>query len=129
MSAAPRTVSTTPDLRNLGLALGAVLVGVAIVAIVAPARPAAPTASTAGAAPAAQFDHGTSSVPAFSASQPDHGTSGATTTSRSTVIPYQAVQRKLVVSGSNGGGIVYTGIPSSPLAGAPAGGRGTRIAQ
>jgi hypothetical protein len=140
MSAAPRTASTTPDLRNLGVALGAVLAGVAIVAIVALARPAATTAPSIAAAPAAQYDHGTSSVPVFSASQFDHGTSAATSGADSLnvganrpggiqYIPYQAVQRNIVVLGTHGGGVVYNGIPSSPLAGAPDGGRGTRIAQ
>jgi hypothetical protein len=128
MSAAPRTVSTAPDLRSLGLALGAVLVAIAIVAVVAFARPTSTTAPSVAAAPAANFDHGTSSVPVFSASQLDHGTSSATS-SRSTVIPYQAVQRGVTVSGTRGGGVLYTGIPSTTPDSAPNGGRGTRIAQ
>jgi hypothetical protein len=126
MSAAPRTVSTTPDLRSLGLALGVVLVAVAIVAVVALARPASTTAPSVAGAPASQFDHGTSSVPAFSTSAFDHGTSSMAGAHRSTVRPYQAVRRNVTVSGTNGG----VGIPSTTPAEAPAGGgRGTRIAQ
>jgi hypothetical protein len=86
MSAAPRTVSTAPDLRGLGLALGAVLIAVAVIVAVALVRPATTKAPAAPAAPAAvQFDHGWSSA--------------------------ASATRSLTVSGTKGGGLIYTGIP------------------
>jgi hypothetical protein len=88
MSAAPRTASTAPDLRALGVALGAVLIAVAVIVAVALVRPASTKAPAAPAAPAAvQFDHGWSSA--------------------------ASATRSLTVSGTKGGGIIYTGIPYS----------------
>ncbi len=104
MSAAPRTASTTPDLRSLALALGAVLVAIALVAAVALARPAATAPSAPAGATTTQFDHGTSSA--------------------------ASETRSLTVSGSRGGAIQYTGIPYPATDRNPShGGRGSRFAQ
>ena len=144
MSAAPRTVSTAPDLRQLGLALGAVLVAVAIVALVAFARAASTNAPSAAAAPASQFDHDKLSAPAAPAPQFDHDKLSAPSNSKSLIIsgtkgggimytgiPYQAVHKTVTVRGTQGGGgIVYTGIPYTAPDSTPTQvGRGTRFAR
>ena len=126
MSAAPSTISTAPSLRQLGLALGAVLIAIAVVAALALARPAAIKTPTEVAPATAQFDHGTAEwkTKALTVS----GTRGGGI--NYTGIPYATGDRGLTVSGTHGGGILYTGIPYSTPDSTPVhGGRGTRIAK
>ena len=87
MSAAtPRLASNAPEQRYLLVALGAIAFAIAIVVALAIARPFAAPAPKPVAAPApAVFDHGWSS-----------------SASASSI---------LVVRGTNGGGLQYTGIP------------------
>jgi hypothetical protein len=128
MSAAPRTVSTAPDLRQLGLALAAVLVAIALVIAVALARPATKTPSAPDGPTTVQYDHGTSSMTSGTTPLTVSGTNAGGI--RYTGIPYQAVQRGLTVHGTEGGGIRYTGIPYAAPDSTPThGGRGTRFAQ
>ncbi len=129
MSAAPRTVSTAPDLRQLGLALGVVLAAVAIVVALAFARPASIKAPAPAAPAAVQFDHGWSSAAAGTSSLTVSGTKAGGIQYMG--IPYQAVQqhRPYLIRGTTGGGILYTGIPSAPDSTPANGGRGTRFAQ
>jgi expansin (peptidoglycan-binding protein) len=152
MSAAPRTVSTAPDLRSLALAFGAVIAAAAIVLAVALARPASIQAP-ASVAPATttQWDHGTTSATSGTRALTVSGTRGGGILY--TGIPYQAYEGKtlpqasinmggipnvaiqftnhtLVVRGTNGGALQYTGIPyPAPVSTPTNGGRGTRFQQ
>jgi hypothetical protein len=120
MSAAPRTVSTAPDLRALGVAFGAVLIAVAVIVAVALVRPATTKAPAAPAAPAAvQFDHGWSSAASASRSLTVSGTKGGGI--NYTGIPYPANERSYVIRGTTGGGVIYNGIqfPAVDAATAP----------
>jgi hypothetical protein len=112
MSAAPRTVSSAPDFRQLALALGAVLVAVAIVAVVALARPASIKAPSISTTPVSQFDHGTSSGTSSSDSLNVSGTRPGGIQ----YVPYQAVHKTtLTIQGTKGGGVIYMGIPSGAV--------------
>jgi hypothetical protein len=95
MSAAtPRLASNAPEQRFLLLALGAIVLAIAIVVALAIARPAAAPAPKTVAAPApAVFDHGWSSA--------ENGSSD------------------LVIRGTNGGGVDYTGIPQPAIVAMP----------
>ena len=74
-AAAPRTASGAPDLRRVGVALGALTLAVALLVTVAVVRPAGgPSAASSGQG------------------------------------------RELIVNGTNGGAIRYTGIPTRPPA-------------
>ena len=128
MSAA-RTVSTAPDLRQYALGLGVVLAAIAIVVAVALARPASVKAPAPVAPAAVQFDHGWSSAASSSRSLIVSGTKGGGI--NYTGIPYQAVQRQhpYIIRGTTGGAILYTGIPSAPDSAPANGGRGTRFEQ
>ena len=153
MSAAPRTVSTAPDLRSLALAFGAVIAAAAIVLAVALARPASIQAPASVAPATTQFDHGWSSATAGTRALTVSGTRGGGILY--TGIPYQAYEGKtlperqasinmggipnvaiqfsnhtLVVQGTNGGALQYTGIPYPALQSMPTnGGRGSRFEQ
>ncbi len=129
MSAAPRTASTAPDLRQYALGLGVVLVAIAIVAAVALVRPAAVKAPAPAAPAAAQFDHGWSSAASSTRALSVAGTNGGGILY--TGIPYPARQqhRPYIIRGTTGGGLLYTGIPSGSSDTTTNGGRGTRFAQ
>jgi hypothetical protein len=125
MSAAPRTVSTAPDLRQLGLAFGAVLLLIAVVAAVALARPTTKAPSAPATPGAVQFDHGWSSA-ASGTKAPAVTYSGGTLY---TGIPYQATSRGATIHGTTGG-TTYTGIPFTPSRSlSTQNGHGTRFAQ
>jgi hypothetical protein len=111
MSASTRTVGTAPELRQLGLAVGALIVAVALLVAFAISRS---TTVTTPAAPA--------EVP-FSVAH-DHGWITATGGAQQLVIrgengggllytgiPYPAPRNEIVIQGENGGGLVYMGIP------------------
>ena len=151
MSAAPRTVSTAPDLRSLALAFGAVIAAAAIVLAVALARPASIQAPASVAPATAQFDHGWSSATSGTRALTVSGTRGGGILY--TGIPYQAYEGKtlpqasinmggipnvaiqfanhtLVVRGTQGGALQYTGIPyPAPVSTPTNGGRGSRFEQ
>ena len=93
-AAAPRTAHGTPDLRRVGVAVGALTVAVALVVGVAAVRQA-----------------GTSSATSTGQSRNlvVTGTNGGGI--NYTGIPYPAPGNDIVVKGTNGGGINYTGIP------------------
>ena len=127
MSAAtPRAASNTPDVRQLGVAIGALIIAVALVVAVMVSQRAtaqAPSAPLAAPVPAVQHDHGWSSTSPLSAPAHDNGWA-ATDTATS------AGPGGPIVRGRQGGGIVYTGIPYS--AGSTStgnGGNGTRLAR
>ncbi len=112
MSAATRTAPANPDMRRAGAALGALTLAAALVVAAAfsQASSTRPQANpVAGYAPVAH-DHGWSSA----------SSSGTLAGSG----------QELIIRGSNGGGLNYTGIPY-PAAGASRGGgvNGTRLAQ
>jgi len=112
-AAAPRTATGTPDLRRVGVALGALTLAVALLATVAVVRPAGgPSAASSGAAHEL-IVNGTNGGAIRYTGIPyaAPGSDVTKSTIRFTGIPYQAVRRNLVVSGTNGGGIRYTGIP------------------
>jgi hypothetical protein len=141
---APRTAQATPDMRQLGVVLFALALGVALLAAVtfSQAGTQVSTAPAAGAAPVAH-DHGWidasyNTLPSVSAPVAhDHGwIDSSYKTTRPAIrrngfdkahAPGQA--RDLVVSGL-GAGIFYTGIPYPAPAPDPVGGsNGTRFAQ
>jgi len=103
---APRTISNAPDARQLGVAVGALIIAVALVVGVTVSRQASSTSTAPLAAPApAVHDHGWSESAPLAAPG-------------------------LVVRGTEGGGIQYTGIPQSAPDSTPiSGGRGTRFAR
>ena len=101
-TAAPRTAHRTPDLRRVGVAVGAVTVAVALVVGVAAVRQAG-TSSATSTGPARNLVV--------------TGTNGGGI--NYTGIPYPARGNGLVVTGTNGGGINYTGIPYSVAQPAP----------
>ena len=130
---APRTISNAPDVRQLGVAVGALILAVALVVAVTVSRQqAASTSTTPLAAPVPVLhDNGwaTTDSAANSVSAPGlviRGTNGGGILY--TGIP--SYEPKFVVTGTNGGGIQYTGIPYAAPDSAPiSGGRGTRFAR
>jgi hypothetical protein len=96
----PRTISNAPDLRQLLVAVGALILAVALLVAVTLSRQASFQASTSVAAPASvSFDHGWSS-------------SAARVATPASGIPYPArpTWNDRLVTPSKGG-IVYVGIP------------------
>ena len=123
---APRTISNAPDVRQLGVAVGALILAVALVVAVTVSRQQASSTSTAPlAAPVPVLhDHGWSESVPFAG--PAHDNGWATTDSAAN----SASAPGLVIRGTSGGGIQYTGIPYSAPDSTPiSGGRGTRFAQ
>lgn len=134
MSAAtPRIASNAPDQRQLLLALGSLIAVVAFVVVVMAAQRTTVTTPAAPAAPAPiAHDHGWSQDVPVTFKAHDNGWSETDKAAPGLVIPgtnggglnftgipYTA-PKGLVVEGSNGGGLNYTGIPypSVPEAGA-----------
>ena len=94
MSAATRTTPATPDMRRAGAALGVLALAAALVVAVGFSQvfsTRSQATPAAGSAPAAH-DHGWSTWPT--------STSGS--------------GQELIIRGSNGGGLNYTGIPYTP---------------
>ena len=130
MSAAPRTVSTAPDLRQYALGLGVVLAAIAIVVAVALARPASVKAPAPAAPATVQFDHGWSSAASNTRALTVAGTKGGGIDYTGIPYPARQLHRQFIIRGTTGGAILDTGIPSSTADGTPSnGGRGTRFAQ
>jgi len=128
MSAAtPRIASNAPDLRQLGIAVGALILAVALVVAATISRQsAAPSVPLPGAQAPAVHDHGWSDAAAAPKTLVIAGSNGGGL--EYTGIPYP--NRILVVSGMNGGGLEYTGIPyPAPDDTVGGGTRGTRLAQ
>ena len=108
-AAAPRTASGAPDLRRVGVALGALTLAVALLVTVAVVRPAGgPTTTVTGQA-RELIVKGTNGGAIRYTGIPYAAPGNSRI--RFTGVPYQAVRRGLVVNGTNGGGIRYTGIP------------------
>jgi len=104
---APRTISNAPDVRQLGVAVGALILAVALVVAVTVSRQPASTSTTPLAAPVPVLhDHGWSESVPFAG--PAHDNGWATTDSAATSVSAPG----LVIRGTNGGGILYTGIPA-----------------
>ena len=137
MSAATRTTPATPDMRRAGAALGVLTLAAALVVAVGFSQASSTRSQTtpaAGSAPAAH-DHGWSSA----------GTTGTSGNGQELIIrgsnggglnytgiPYPAPGsgQELIIRGSNGGGLNYTGIPYPAPGSTRAGGvNGTRLAQ
>ncbi len=110
MSAATRTTPATPEMRRAGVALGALTLAVALVVAVGFSQASSTRSQAtpvAGSAPVAH-DHGWSIA----------GSSGT------------PGRPELIIRGSNGGGLNYTGIPyPAPGSGRAGGVNGTRLAQ
>ncbi len=106
MSAATRTTPAAPDMRRAGAALGALTLAVAVVAAVAFSQASSTRSQATPAAGAAPAAH-------------DHGWSTAAGNGQ-----------ELIIRGSNGGGLNYTGIPyPAPGSGQDGVVNGTRLAQ
>jgi hypothetical protein len=118
-AAAPRTISNAPDVRQLGVAVGALILAVALLVAVTVSRPASSASTAPLAAPApAVHDRGWEAAP-LAAPAHDNGWEAT-----------GAAEPGLVISGTQGGGIQYTGIPySAPDSTPVSGGRGTRFAR
>ena len=113
MSAATRTTPATPDMRRAGAALGALTVAVGLVVAVGFSQASSTRSQAnpvAGAAPVAH-DHGWSTAASTGQELIIRGSNGGGLTY--TGIPYPAPGngQELVIRGSNGGGLTYTGIP------------------
>ena len=93
-AATPRTANRTPDLRRVGVAVGAMTLAVALLVTVAVGRQAGSSSAT---------------TPVKSDNLIVTGTNGGGI--NYTGIPYPAPRNDIVVKGTNGGGINYTGIP------------------
>ena len=118
-AAAPRTANGTPDLRRVGVSLGAMTLAMALLVALALAvalliavafvRPAAGPSATVSGQAHELVVKGTNggAIRYTGIPYPAPGNSRI----RFAGVPYQAVRRGLVVSGTNGGGIRYTGIP------------------
>jgi hypothetical protein len=134
MSAATRTTPATPDLRRASAALGVLALAATLVVAVGFSQ-ASSTKSQAApvAAPApAVHDHGWSTAGTSGSGQEliIRGSNGGGL--NYTGIPYPAPGsgQELIIRGSNGGGLNYTGIPYPAPAGRSAGGANrTRLAQ
>ena len=128
MSATTRTTQAAPELRQLGVAIGALILAVALVVAVAYSQQMT-TRSSSAAAPAAAFDrdHAADSTwTKTTQSTPAGGNRG----SHGNADRQVDISRGLVVSGTNGGGILYNGIPYQPSANDSTGGsNGTRFAR
>ena len=117
---APRTVSNAPDVRQLGVAVGALILAVALVVAVTVSRQAASTSTAPLAAPVpVVHDHGWSESVPFAGAAHDNG--WATTDASAPIL----------ITRSTGAGTLYTGIPYTPSRSIDQiqGGRGTRIAR
>ncbi len=140
---APRTISNAPDVRQLGVAIGALILAVALVVAVTVSRQqAASTSTTPLAAPVPVLhDHGWSETAPLAAPAHDNGWSATDVSAPGLVIRgtngggilytgIPAYAPTFVVTGTNAGGIQYTGIPYPAPDSAPiGGGRGTRFAR
>jgi hypothetical protein len=104
---APRTISNAPDARQLGVAVGALILAVALVVGVTVSRQASSTSTAPLAAPApVVHDHGWSEAAPLAAPAHDNGWSSTDVSAPNASAP------GLVIRGTKGGGILYTGIPS-----------------
>ena len=108
-AAAPRTANGTPDLRRVGVALGALTLAVALLVTVAVVRPAGGSTTTVTGQGRELIVKGTNGGAIRYTGIPYAAPGNSRI--RFTGVPYQAVRRGLVVNGTNGGGIRYTGIP------------------
>jgi len=110
-AATPRTASTGPELRQLLAAVGALILAVALLVAVTVSRQASSQTGSSPAGVATSGGH-------------DHGWSSSTEGSKSLVV------RDLIVTGSDGGAIRYTGIPyPAPEHKGTGGANGTRFPQ
>jgi hypothetical protein len=144
---APRTISNAPDVRQLGVAVGALILAVALVVAVTVSRQASSTSTAPLAAPVPVLhDHGWSESAPIAGAAHDNGWATTDSATTSVAAPglvirgtngggilYTGIpsyQPTFVVTGTNGGGIQYTGIPYSAPDSTPiGGGRGTRFAR
>ena len=131
MSAATRTIQETPSMNRLAIAFGAVALATGLVLLLAFSQLGATksqAAPAAGTAPV-QHDHGWSSAPSLRLApapgefrlSPGNAQPFGVATPRSVATPVvnpstgfvmnSRPSRGIVVSGPNGGGILYTGIP------------------
>ena len=142
-AAAPRTAQTTPDLRQLGVALGAITLAVALLVAVAIGQQAASQSSAlpaAGSAPVVH-DHGwiesTYQAPAV---LHDHGWMDTSYKATRPFIPRRGndfnkahaprSSTQVTYPVIEGGGTLFTGIPYVPsVRDASGGSNGTRFAQ
>ena len=108
-AATPRTASGAPDLRRVGVALGAMTLAVALLVTVAVVRPAGGSTTTVTGEGRKLIVKGTNGGAIRYTGIPYAAPGNSRI--RFTGVPYQAVRRGLVVKGTNGGGIRYTGIP------------------
>jgi hypothetical protein len=124
MSAASRTIQATPGTRQVGPVLRALALLVALGAVLAYGPLAASRAQVATTGPAqVMHDHGWSTTTAAGPAPVVHDHGWSTTSDRAAIDagrhrPQPRVvtadgsgSAGIVVKGSNGGGIVYTGIP------------------
>jgi hypothetical protein len=129
MSAAtPRIASNAPELRQLGIAVAALILAVALVVAATVARQSSvQSVPLPGSAPApAVHDHGWSDAAGATKGLVVAGSTGGAI--QYTGIPYP--NGTLIVGGTKAGGIQYNGIPYPALDNSVGGGpRGTRIAQ
>jgi hypothetical protein len=120
-AAAPRTAQGTPDLRRVGVAMGAMILAVALLVTVAVVRqtggPSAASSSQAHELVVKGTNGGGIRYTGIPYAAP--GSDATRSTIRFNGIPYQAVHKNLVVSGTHGGGLRYTGIPYPPTQSAP----------
>ena len=125
-ASAPRAISTAPDMRPLLVAVGGLMLAVALLVAVAITGPLSLQGSTAPAIPASvAHDHGWSSA----AGSQDLVVRSANGGIRYTGIPYPTGDRGLVVPTEHSG-IRYTGIPyPAPGSDRQGGSNGTRFAQ
>ena len=124
-AAAPRTAQSSPEMRQLGVALGALTLAVALLVAVAFSQQAASQSSTlpaAGSAPVVH-DHGwiSTSYKATRPFIPRGGFDKAHAAGGSIKVSYPVIE---------GGGTLFTGIPYVPTRNDASGGsNGTRFAQ
>jgi hypothetical protein len=121
-AAAPRIAQGTPDLRRIGVVVGALTLAVALLVAMAVVRPAGGPSGASSSQAHELVVKGTNGGAIRYTGIPyaAPGTDATRSTIRFTGIPYQAVHKnqavskKLVVNGTQGGGIRYTGIPYPP---------------
>ena len=139
-AAAPRTAQATPDMRQLGVALGAIILAVALLAAVAFSQQAASQSTTLPAAGTAPVVHDRGLVNASYEAAPrahDHGWIESSSKTRPAIrgrgfdkAHAPAGSIKVTSPVQSGGGTLYTGIPYAPsVRETGSGSNGTRFAQ
>jgi hypothetical protein len=118
MSAASRNVQAIPGTRQMGAALFAAVLAIALVALLAFSQltgTRTQTGPAAGTAPA-QWDHGTASLSAAGTAQAqwDHGTASLSVAAGPKTTLYTGIPYTPSRQSAAGPSTLYTGIPYTP---------------